>query len=517
MFILEQYQESGVYRVGQKLAAGIRSIVFQLATGGGKTVVFSAICARYTVKAKKSVLILVHRKELLQQTRRTLYNGFGIVAQPIIAGMHHIPHAQVYVGMVESVNRRIDQIRDHVGLVIIDECHIANFNKIHHHFPQAYTVGFTATPLAASRKDPLKNYYQDIVCGVDIPELIKLNKTKPERGLCQNITFLAKDTVDRSELKIKNGEFDEGLMALYFSKPKHVQNTVTAYEKYAPGTKAIIFNCNIDHSLKVTAAFREKGYDCRHVDGETPQGERDEIFRWFKHTPGATLCNVGIATTGFDEPTIETVIVNRSTMSLPLWLQMCGRGGRPTLSKSVFFIIDMGNNAYPAHGDWCDPRDWENIFHNPPKPGDGKGNAPVKDCPQCDAIVAVQVRVCPHCGFEFPRKPEELEKELEEFIVITKGINVKDVIARHKEKKEYYPFFYIGDTLAKDAEKVIPKMTDENAAFILQQYHAKAQEWCDEVGKKYNQWHRERARDHLYTKLRERFPDWSPSSNEQLN
>lgn len=509
MWILEYYQESAVYKVGQKLAAGLKSVLFQLATGGGKTVVFSAICRRYTFKSRRSVLILVHRKELLQQSRRTLYNGFGIISQPIIAGMNVVPHAPVYVGMVESVNRRIERIRDRIGLVIIDECHLANFNKIHKHFPNALILGFTATPLAASRKDPLKNYYQDIVCGVDIPELIKLNKEKQERGLCQNITFCPKDTVDRKSLKIKNGEFDEGLMALNFSKPKNVINTVTAYEKYAPGTKAIIFNCNVDHSLKVTAAFRDKGYDCRHVDGDTPSGERETIFEWFATTPGAILCNVGIATTGFDEPTIEAVIVNRSTMSLPLWLQMCGRGGRPTLAKNAFYIIDMGGNAL-AHGDWCDPRNWEDIFWNPPKPSDGKGNAPVKDCPQCDAIVAAQARTCPHCGFEFPRKPEELEKEMEEFVSITKGIDVKQVIENNKHRKEYYPFFEIGDTLAKNAKQVVPKMTDENATFILHQYDEKAQEWCAAVGKKYNKWHRDKAKEHLFSKLKEKFPDWQP-------
>lgn len=513
MITLEGYQENGVLGVGKKLAAGIKNIIFQLATGGGKTVVFSAICHRYTGKAKKSVLILVHRKELLQQTRRTLYNGFGIVSQPIIAGMKTIPYAPVYVGMVESVNRRIDQIRNHVGLVIIDECHIANFNKVHQHFPYQYIIGFTATPLAASKKDPLKNYYQDIVCGVDIPDLIKLNKVKPERGLCQNLTFNPKDTVSRSELKIKNGEFDEGLMALNFSKPKHVQNTVTAYEKYAPGSKMIVFNCNIDHSLKVTAAFRDKGYNARHVDGETPQAEREAIFQWFKVTPGAILCNVGIATTGFDEPTIEAVMVNRSTMSLPLWLQMCGRGGRPTLAKNAFFIIDMGGNAL-AHGDWCDPRNWEDIFFNPPKPGDGKGNAPVKDCPQCDAIVAAQARVCPCCGFEFPKKPEEMEKELEEFVIITKGIDVKAVIENNKHRKEYYPFFQIGETLAKNAKNVVPTMTDDTAYFMLAQYDTKAKEWCAEVGKKYNKWHQDRAKEHLFLKLREKFPDWQPKTEQ---
>lgn len=356
---LRDYQEKLCTTLAQKLASGKRKIIAQLATGGGKTICFSAIASRFTLKSKKSVLILVHRKELLQQTRRTLYKAYQIDCQIIIAGMKHVPPAPVYVGMVESVSRRIDRLKD-IGLVIIDEAHIANFNKLHEHFNNAFFIGFTATPLSASKEKSLNQFYDDIVCGIDIPELISMG------NLCPNQTFAARDTVDRSLLKTKGGEFDTGLMGIEFSKQQHVNNTVKIYKEKAEGTKAIVFNSTVDHSLKVCDAFIASGYNAIHFDGKTESKEREQVLQWFEQTPGAILCNVGIATTGFDEPTIETVIVNRSTMSMPLWLQMTGRGSRPTEAKKMFTIIDMGGNAV-THGDWCDSRNWEEIFKNPPK------------------------------------------------------------------------------------------------------------------------------------------------------
>jgi superfamily II DNA or RNA helicase len=382
---LRDYQEKLITGLATKLSEGLRKIIGQLATGGGKTVVFAGICYRYIMKSKKRVLILVDRKELLHQTRKTAYNAFGLTCQPIVAGMKFIPDADIYVGMVETSHRRMEQIKQKgIGLVIIDEAHKGAFTKMHEHFPEQLIIGFTATPLSSSKKNPLKNYYDDIVCGVDIPELIS------NGHLCQNITWAPKETVDRLSLSVKGNDFDDRLMGETFSRPKYITNTVSAYEKWAKGTKTIIFNVNISHSEEVTKEFTSKGYNCRHLDSEMPKEVRDEILAWFAATPDAIMCNVGIATTGFDEPTIETVIVNKATLAMTLWLQMCGRGSRPTPAKSMFTVIDMGGNAI-YHGDWNQSRDWEDIFHNPPKPGKATA-APVKSCPKCDAIVPASAR-----------------------------------------------------------------------------------------------------------------------------
>jgi len=402
--------------------------------------------------------------------------------------------------MVETVKRRIDQLHN-IGMIIIDEAHIANFNLIHNHFPESYFIGFTATPLAAAKDKPLKNYYNDIVCGIDIADLIKIG------SLCANETYAAKDSVNRKELSIKAGEFDNNLMGLEFSQPQHVKNVVKIYKEKAEGTKAIVFNVNIEHSLKVTDAFKEAGYNCRHFDGETDSNERTEVLSWFENTPGAILCNVGIATTGFDEPTIETVIVNRSTMSMPLWLQMTGRGSRPTEFKKTFTIIDMGGNAI-THGDWCDRHNWDYLFWNPPKKGEGV--APVKDCPKCMRILHAKVMICPECGHEFPPPKQKVEEELSEFVLVTKNINVLDIIYECRFNQEYRPFFKLAESFARELKYTTKELNQEKFIFTLHILEDKHREWCRLVGKKYDQWHQNLTRTKLIEELKNYYKTWEP-------
>lgn len=481
------------------LASGLNKIIFQLPTGGGKTVCFSAIANRYIQKSGKSVLIVVHREELLNQARKTLFNSCGIVAQPIVAGMRTVPPASVYIGMIESTVKRIDRIYN-VGMVIIDEAHRADFFKIHEHFQSHYIIGFTATPLSANKKKPLKDYFQDIVCCVDIPELIQ------QGALCQNITYAPEDVVDRSAIQITGGDFNEKSMGDAFKKPRYIENTVLAYEKFANRTKAVIFNVNISHSLQVMSAFKARGHNVRHLDGSATREERRRILNWLHTEDDAVLCSCELLTAGFDEPTLETIIVNRATLSMPLWLQMTGRGSRPTPAKSMFNIIDLGMN-WLSHGDWSMERNWRQIFLNPPKPKEG-GVAPIKACVECDALIHASCTVCQYCGAVQPIKERPQETPIEQFKVVTKGIDVTQIIEQNKHRKEYYPFFEIGNTLAKEAKKSIPHMDDLTAAQVLDRYHELAKEWCQNVKKRYNQWHKERAQEHLYNELAKRYKTW---------
>lgn len=502
---LREYQEKCIIALSHKIAEGSKKLVFQLSTGGGKTIIFSSICNRYIKKNDKSVLILVHRKELLQQARRTIYNTFNISAQPIVAGMRVVPKAKVYIGMVESTIKRLNLISN-IGMVIIDEAHIHTLNKVHSFFPNEIIIGFTATPLSSNKATPMNKYYEDIICGIDVPELISMGH------LAQNITYAPRDVVDRAALTIKGSDFDEEKMSLSFSLPKYINNTVSAYQKWGERTKTIIFNCNIAHSRAVNNAFIIAGYNSRHLDGTMSDTERANILKWYANTHDAILNNVAVLTAGFDEPTIETVIMNKATCSMPLWVQCTGRGGRITDNKSAFVIIDMGGNAL-THGDWCDKRDWKNIFFNPKKGKKKDGVSPVKNCPQCEAIIPASSRFCNFCGYEYPEKKSTDEKELGDFIVVTKGIDVLKVINDNNHLKVYYPFFKIGKEIALNAKKTFPKITEPVLDLILNSYYQKIKEWCDISGKNFNLWHKERAKDHLIIELKKGFPKWEPLSH----
>jgi superfamily II DNA or RNA helicase len=492
---LREYQEKFVRNLSLSLITH-RKILAQLATGGGKTVCFSAICDRYIKKSGKSVLILVHRKELLKQASASILKCNGIYAQSVIAGMKHIPNAPVYVAMVETAYKRLDQFSN-IGMVIIDECHLGNFTKVIDHFTSQYIIGFTATPLAAKKSHPLRNYFDSIVCGVDIPDLI-------EQGfLCNEITYGAKETVDRAKLKMKMGEFDERQMASEFSNPKYVEVTVNAYRKYSLHRKTIIFNCNVEHSILVCNAFLLAGYNCKHLDANSK--DRERTLEWFDATPDAILCNVGIATTGFDQPDIETVIVNKATASMPLWLQMCGRGARTHYIKQAFTIIDLGGNCI-THGQWSAQRDWKYIFNHPPKKGNGV--APMKSCGNCDAMVHTRVMICPYCETPFPER-QIAEEQISEFILISDSIDVKKLIEKNEQYKVFYSFFLISKELANQAANSITAMDDETFEIIKAKNIELGRLWCKEQKKKWNsQWYGDRIEETLTEELKKHYTSW---------
>ena len=489
---LRYYQSDGIRNCSQEFAKGFKSIVYQLPTGGGKTVIFTEITHRFVERNTTSVIIVVHRAELLRQTRTKLYDTYNIVACEIKAGMKHIPESRVYVCMVESLSKRLNKLSN-IGLLILDECHIAVHNKIIDRLGAPFALGFSASPISSNKKEPLKKRYESIVLGPQISELIS------NKYLCQNITYAPKTGVDRNSLKVKGDDFDEVEMGKEFSKPKFVVNTVDAYNRWARGTKTIVFNVNIAHSKTVYEEFIRQGINARHLDSNSKEEERIEILEWLKITNDAVLCNVGILTTGFDEPTIETIIVNKATNSLALWLQMTGRGSRiidaslstklDTHEKYSFKIIDMGSNAI-THGDWCDDRDWKDIFENPIKKSKNSV-APSKNCPVCEAILHASALQCKYCNFIFPPKEVATEELLHEYVVLTKNIDVNKLIEENDKKKQYFAFFKIVREHANAFKRTKKEINNDIFEFVLGNCYADCKRWCNLNDKKFNKWHQQ--------------------------
>lgn len=437
MIELREYQQNGINEILSKIYENKTRIVYQLPTGGGKTVTFAGLNQAFLKKYYNSnILIIVHRIELLNQCKRTL-TKFGIHSETIVASKKNLEKSSVYIAMVETLFIRIKSNPDYlknIGLVIVDEVHMANFNKIYDYFQTAIIVGFSATPLASNKKFPLKNYFQDIVIGPTIEELIKM------KYLVTNMTYGLKG-IDRKKIGMKNGDFDNYQMGSMFSKGRNLKNTITAYQKFCYDEKTLVFNCNIDHSKKMNNEFQLHGCNSRHLDGSFSDEERLKTLKWFSETDNAILNSVGILTMGFDEPSIRNVIVNRSTMSLPLWLQMCGRGGRTYQNKPLFKIIDMGGNA-TYHGDWNAEIDWRNLFFNPDKPKMASGVSPVKTCKNCEALIPAQAVTCEFCGYVHERIIE-YDKIIPKFELITSRIDVREIFIRNIHAKEWKTFFDI--------------------------------------------------------------------------
>jgi superfamily II DNA or RNA helicase len=358
------YQQGDIDIIFERLdnAPKNHHLLYQLPTGGGKTVIFSEIVRQYLSRHNKKVVVLTHRIELCKQTSKML-KGFDVKNKIINSKIKELPDQNEYscfVAMVETLKNRInDHILqlDNVGLVIIDEAHYNSFRKLLTSFKDAFILGVTATPLSSNIKLPMNENYDELIVGDTISSLI-------EKGfLAKAITFSY--DVGLTSLKVGiNGDYTVKSSDDLYSNMVMQEKLLHAYTEKSLGKKTLIFNNGIATSIYVYETFREAGFDIRHLDNTNTAQERKAILQWFKKTPNAILTSVGILTTGFDEPTVETIILNRATKSLTLYYQMIGRGSRKLVDKDSFTVIDLGNNA-ARFGLWSEPVDWQHIFKSP--------------------------------------------------------------------------------------------------------------------------------------------------------
>lgn len=361
---LYAYQKGDIDAIFERIdnAPNNHHLLYQLPTGGGKTVVFSEIVRRYLSQHDKKVVVLTHRIELCKQTSKML-KGFDVKNKIINSKVKELPDQNdfsCFVAMVETLKNRINDEKlhlDNIGLVIIDEAHYNSFRKLLSSFKNAFILGVTATPLSSNIKLPMHQSYDELIVGDTIGSLI-------DKGFLARAVTYSYD-VGLTSLKVGiNGDYTVKSSDDLYTNTVMQEKLLHAYTEKSIGKKTLIFNNGINTSLYVYETFREAGYPIRHLDNTSNNEERKEILHWFKHTPDAILTSVGILTTGFDEPTVETIILNRATKSLTLYFQMIGRGSRKLPGKDEFTVIDLGNNA-ARFGLWSEPVNWQHIFKSP--------------------------------------------------------------------------------------------------------------------------------------------------------
>ncbi|UZO79817.1 DEAD/DEAH box helicase [Aquimarina sp. ERC-38] len=362
--VLYDYQERDIEKIFSRLEEFKEdyNLLYQLPTGGGKTVIFSEIVRRYIKQSNKKVVVLTHRIELCGQTSRMLteFNVKNKIISSSVKTLEDQGEYMCFVAMVETLNNRLneDQLElNDIGMVIIDEAHYNSFRKLFKFFKNCFILGVTATPLSSNMKMPMKDNYQELIVGDTILALIK------KGFLAKPVTYTY--DVGLGSLKIgMNGDYTVKSSEDLYTNALMQTKLLAAYEERAKGKKTLIFNNGINTSIQVYDTFKRAGYPVRHLDNTNSKQERASILEWFHKTKDAVLSSVSILTTGFDEPSVETVILNRATKSLTLYFQMIGRGSRIFKGKEEFSIIDMGNNT-ARFGLWSGEIDWQSIFRSP--------------------------------------------------------------------------------------------------------------------------------------------------------
>lgn len=402
------------------------------ATGFGKSKVFITI-SNNAISKGKTVLILTESSKIFNQISKE------VNAELIDPDNHHeyIKPNKVYIAMTQTLNNRDELIKQFKEscknlIVIVDECHMGHFNKVLEKiYLNCILLGFTATPDARWAKH-LPIFYQSIVIGPQPHELI-LN------GRLVGCRHFARVGADLKKLVIgSNGDFTEASQQAAFQNSKVFDGLIEDLNKFKYD-KCMIYTASIDHCNAVADVLNSRGLKCVALhknNNKYKLSKKQYNYRLACFHPESVdvippledqvdiAVSVGTMTKGYDYDRINLLALDRATTSLPLYLQMDGRGGRVLAGefglpielkkKKNFTILDYGGN-YLRFGLWDSEREWADLWNKPKKSKDGV--APVKFCPQCEEICAVSAVICSTCGYIYEKK--DIPLEVGEMIEVT--------------------------------------------------------------------------------------------------
>lgn len=347
MVELWPHQVEAVEAVRAAWAGGMRRPAVVLPTGSGKTTVFgevAGVMAGYGVTS----LILAHRDELIEQAAERVKRMLPHLRVGIVKGpREEIRGRQVIVGSVGTLGRkgptgearraRVLRAMGPGRLIVVDECHHAvadTYMRIlrdlgaYDPIPAdgslagAYALGVTAT-MTRSDRLALGQVWEDVVYRKSIVEMIRQGRLVNAVGVRVKVAGL-----DLSRVRRVAGDFNQGELSEALHDALAPKAIARAYVEHAAPRKALVFCPGVAIGYEVAEAFRSEGVSAIAFDGTTDPVERRRILAALRTGEYRVVVNCAVLTEGFDEPTIECVIIARPTSSRGLYVQMAGRGLR---------------------------------------------------------------------------------------------------------------------------------------------------------------------------------------------
>lgn len=403
----------------------------ELAGGGGKTLIIAMIMYKL-VQDGKRVLYIAHRRELLLQVQKKLTEDGGLSPSFIglmMGGKKRNLDRPIQVASIQT----LQNMKDLRGFdcIVFDECHRAvakSYQNVVAQLPNAMVVGLTATPTRLDGK-PLGAAFTDLIKIEKISVLIAKGFLSRPRCFSDKKELLP----DLKGLVTLGGDFDLKELAKRVDL-KDLRGAILAnYCRVARGRQFIGFASSVKHSRKLVEEFTAAGIPCAHLDGKTPQPERDEVVRRFRAGELVGIWNFDILTEGFDLPACRVCIMARPTKSLVKYLQQAARVMRVYNDEDAI-ILDHALNVV-RH--FFPDEDREYTLEQGEVVPDDRLN--VKVCPECGEMVPSNAHVCPGCGYSFAAKErkdlEVRQAQLEEVDRAMFEKKAAEILAAAKKEK----------------------------------------------------------------------------------
>ncbi len=380
-------------------------------TGSGKAHIIAGFCEdilRRVPDAK--ILVLSHVKELLVQDAEKIQLAWPEAPLAIYsAGLGTKETDAITVAGIQSIWRKPEEL-GRIDVVIVDEAHMIQnedegmyrrlLSSLHEINPKMRMIGLTATPyrlgqgLLTEGEDAI---FQALIEPVTIEELVK-------RKFLARLTSTFTDLQMNVEgIKKVQGDYEKQELE-YRVNSSDVNSKVVSETIYRAGNRTawLVFCVSISHAEAMRDEFIAQGVRAEAITSKTTSEERARIFADFKAGKIRAVTNVGVATTGFDYPDIDVIVMARPTLSPGLYIQMSGRGMRvksPGHHQDCLVLDFAGNIA--RHGAVTKIIPPRRTVKAGRKSGSQELGDMFKKCPKCHKIVMKRARECAHCGHIF--------------------------------------------------------------------------------------------------------------------
>jgi ATP-dependent helicase IRC3 len=338
---LRPYQSEAIQAVLDAERRHVRRPLISLPTGCGKTIIFATLIHQQSGRS----LILVHRDELISQAMEKLAFVDPSLDIGVVKAERNELDNQVVVASIQTLSRRkrLEQLGTDFQLVVVDEAHHAT--AFSYEFVLEYLscfdehgpllLGVTATPERGDRT-PLGRIFESIVYQKTILDMIP-------QYLCDLRAIQVQlMKADFNSLHVRNGDYRDDEVEEMMFAANAPDEVAAAYAQYAIGRKALIFTPSVSLAYAMVDAFKAVGIkQIEALDGDTPTDKRRAILRRLKSGKTQIVSNCAVLTEGFDEPSIDCIIIACPTRSKPSYIQMIGRGTRKHPGKEDCLILDL--------------------------------------------------------------------------------------------------------------------------------------------------------------------------------
>lgn len=307
------------------------SQLIQLPTGSGKTVIFLS----YIKKNGLTALILCPTRDLVLQVETSCHDLFAGQSSNILVKTHRALNSERMLENIYSLK---------FDIIVIDEAHhsetktFATFlRKYRKKYPKTKLLGVTATPERLDERSLLNTFYK-LTFSRSLYWMIQ------EKYLC-DIEAYRINTNQTFDDRIVNGDFGINLIKQLDNESRN-NLILKTFQENCCDRKTLIFCLNVAHCNRIAEFFCSQGIKSASIHGALPRKSREKILMDFKQGKIQVLTNCQLLTEGFDEPSIEALIIARPTRSKSLYTQMIGRGMRLYPGKEVCYLYELTDNSH---------------------------------------------------------------------------------------------------------------------------------------------------------------------------